>query len=129
MRALPVLAAVAILMLSACGSGHRSVSVRFSSIPKAASRVSHDCARRDSPSSDVNGLLWLRGGRRPLVYYRSDALQDAHMFSSQGRDYPLWGVFWPCDPPVIIYGRPPTPGTRTTVLAPARERLGRQRSL
>jgi WD40 repeat protein len=123
MRAALLPAAAAVLALTACGSSHRTVWSHYPSVPEAASRVSHDCARKDDPSSDVDSLLWLRGGKRPLVYYRADVLPGHHVLSSPGGDYPLWGVFWPCNPPVIVYGRPRSPLTFVTVLAPGHGQL------
>src|SRR5438477_358586 len=100
--------------------GARSVWSRYAFVWQAASRVSRGCARRDDASSDVDGLLWLRGGSRPLVYFRNDFLPTADVVSSVGDHLALWGEFWPCRTPVAIYGRPPSPDAMMTVLASVR---------
>jgi hypothetical protein len=127
-----------LLALSACGgSGRRSVDVRYPSLRQAAAVISHHCTR-DLTSSNSNGLLWLAGGTRPLVYYASpDGDPPDVVLNTRGPAIPPWGLLWPCRPPVVIH----YPSTHTasrsstallTVLAPkASERktivLGRVR--
>ena len=114
----------ALIAVSGCGgSGRKSVYVRYASLRQAAAVISHHCTA-DLTSSDSNGLLWLRGGTRPLVYYASFVGDPPdEVLNTRGPAIPPWGVLWPCDPPVVIH----YPNTHTasrsstallTVLAP-----------
>jgi hypothetical protein len=99
-----VLGAAVVIGLSACaGAGRKSAYVNYSSLRKAAAVLSHQCTR-DLPSSDSNGLLWLAGGRRPLVYYASPVGDppDA-VLTTRGPSIPPWGLLWPCRPPVVLH--------------------------
>src|SRR5690242_4859575 len=103
------LAVAAALAVSACGSGsgtgagRKSVYVRYASLRKAAAALSHRCTR-DVTSSDSNGLLWLAGGPQPLVYYASpDGDPPDTVLTTNGSAIPLWGLLWPCRPPVVIH--------------------------
>lgn len=115
---------VVLFAVSACGgSGKKSVYVRYASLRAAAATISHHCTR-DLTSSDSNGLLWLRGGARPRVYYASvDGDPPNEVLTTRRSALRPWGVLWPCDPPVVIH----YPNTHTasrsstallTVLAP-----------
>jgi hypothetical protein len=102
-----------ILLLAACGSGRSeptlgSVAPRNDYVWQTASRISSGCAHRDATGSDAYGLLWLRAGPRPFVYYLEDQLPRPDVVSSGGDHFPVWGEFWPCRTPVAIYvrGRP-----------------------
>jgi hypothetical protein len=105
------LAVAAALVVSACGSGasagRKSVDVRYASLRQAAAAaaaaLSHHCTR-DVTSSDSNGLLWLVGGPRPLVYYASpDGDPPDKVLTTSGSAIPPWGLLWPCRPPVVIH--------------------------
>ena len=121
------LAAAAVIGVSACGGsgGRKSVYVHYASLPKAAAVISRHCTQ-DFPSANSNGLLWLAGGRRPLVYYASPSGDPPdRVLNTRGPAIPPWGLLWPCDPPVVIH----YPNTHTasrsstallTVLAPKR---------
>lgn len=98
------------------GGDRRLVSSRYDYVWQAASRVARGCARRDAPSSDVDGLLWLRGGSHPLVFLLEEQLPKPDVVSSRGDHFAVWGEFWPCRTPVAIYMRPPSPYTVMTVL-------------
>ncbi|HZT94163.1 MAG TPA: hypothetical protein VE985_06790 [Gaiellaceae bacterium] len=123
------LVVTAVLSVSGCGgSGRKSVDVRYPSLRQAAVVISHHCTR-DLTSSNSNGLLWLAGGSRPLVYYASASGDPPDVvLSTRGPAIPPWGLLWPCRPPVVIH----YPNTHTasrsstallTVLAPkARDR-------
>lgn len=117
-------AALAVLAISACGgSGKKSVYVRYASVTKAAALISHRCTR-DSTSSNSNGLLWLAGGRRPLVYYASPSGDPPdRVLNTLGPAIPPWGLLWPCNPPVVIHYPKTHTASRSstallTVLAP-----------
>lgn len=119
MRAIAIAAAVFLVAVS-CGTGRggsslATVAPRYQYIWQAASRLAGGCARRDDPSSDVDGMLWLRAGPKPLVYYLDDRLQKPDVVSTLGDHFAVWGRFWPCRTPVAVYvrGRP-----MLTVLAP-----------
>jgi hypothetical protein len=108
------------LVLSACGGGGgRSVYVKYPSLRAAAAAISHHCAPRDVPSADSNGVLWLSGGRQPLVYYAPEfAGPPEEVFSSLGPTLEPWGEFmWPCRPPVVVhYPRTHTASRSSTAL-------------
>ena len=117
-------AATALFALSACGgSGPRSVYVKYPSLRAAAATISHRCTR-DSPSSNSNGLLWLAGGSRPLVYYASpDGDPPDKVLTTRGPAPSPWGLLWPCDPPVVVHYPKTHTASRSstallTVLAP-----------
>lgn len=104
---------LAVLLLAACGSSGSgsslgSVSPRDDYVWQIASRISSGCPRREASGSDAYGLLWLRAGPRPRVYYLEDQLARPDVVSSEGDHFPVWGEFWPCRTPVAIYvrGRP-----------------------
>lgn len=94
---------VAALAASGCGSGGGSVEVRYASLRQAAAVISHHCTR-DLTSSNSNGLLWVSGGRHPLVYYAS-AVGDPpnEVLTTGGPAIRPWGLLWPCSPPVAIH--------------------------
>lgn len=96
-------AGAAVIALSGCRSGQKSVDVRYPSLRQAAAVVSRHCAR-DLTSSNSNGLLWLAGGRRPLAYYAS-AVGDPpdKVLTTRGPAISAWGLLWPCRPPVVIH--------------------------
>jgi dipeptidyl aminopeptidase/acylaminoacyl peptidase len=103
---------VATAMLAMCGCGSsrpKSVFAKYPSLRVAAASISHHCTR-DFTSSNSNGLLWLRGGARPLVYYASaEGDPPEKVLNTRGPGIPPWGLLWPCDPPVVIH----YPSTRT----------------
>jgi hypothetical protein len=92
-----------VVVLTACGSGRKSVYVRYASLRQAAATLSRHCTE-DLTSSNSNGLLWLAGGRRPLAYYAS-AVGDPPDKVLTTRDPAIspWGLLWPCRPPVVIH--------------------------
>lgn len=93
-----------VIALSACGgSGRKSVFVKYPSLQQAAGRISQHCTR-DITSSNANGLLWLAGGRRPLVYYASASGDPPNeVLTTRGPAIRPWGLLWPCSPPVVIH--------------------------
>lgn len=94
----------ALFAVSGCGgSGKKSVYVRYPSLRAAAATISHHCTE-DLTSSDSSGLLWLRGGSRPVVYYASfDGDPPNEVLNTRGPAVKPWGMLWPCDPPVVIH--------------------------
>lgn len=97
-------AVAGVIALSACGgSGRKSVYVKYPSLRAAAATISHHCTR-DRTSSDSNGLLWLAGGTRPLVYYASSVGDPPNeVLTTRGPAIAPWGALWPCSPPVVIH--------------------------
>lgn len=97
------LGSAAVFAISACGgAGRKSVYVNYASLRQAAAVISHHCAP-DLPSSNSNGLLWLAGDSRPLVYYASPAGDPPDkVLTTRGPATSPWGLLWPCDPPVVI---------------------------
>lgn len=96
--------ATAMLAMCACGSSKpKSVFAKYPSLRVAAASISHHCTR-DFTSSNSNGLLWLAGGARPLVYYASaEGDPPDKVLNTRGPGIPPWGLLWPCDPPVVIH--------------------------